>query len=51
MDCEICEKPSEATCSGLDVPALDFCRTHAEDHERTCPEVISGQAHVEYPED
>jgi hypothetical protein len=49
--CEICELPPvEARCSGLDVPSLDFCREHGQEHERICPEVAAVRATVCYLE-
>jgi len=48
--CEICEAPATHVCSGLDVPGLHFCATHAPEHARECPSVAKEQARVEEKE-
>lgn len=34
--CEVCGIPATHVCSGLDVPAVFFCREHGENHKRDC---------------
>lgn len=45
-ECEMCGKSAEYCCSGLDVPALNFCRDCARIHKRECPEVHASAAVV-----
>jgi hypothetical protein len=44
MKCEICEGRPVATCAGLDVPEVYFCKSHAEDHEQTCVDIKAGRS-------
>ena len=48
MSCEVCQKPTEARCSGLDVPSLDFCALHAEEHEKSCLDILRGAARIDW---
>lgn len=47
--CEVCERPSEETCSGLDTPELRFCAKDAREHEATCPHIKDGTAAMSRP--
>lgn len=35
MHCEVCGIPATHVCSGLEVPAVYFCREHGEAHTKT----------------
>jgi len=44
--CEVCLAQATHVCSGLDVPALNFCAIHAAEHKKSCPDVLRGAAEV-----
>lgn len=44
--CEVCGQAATCECSGLDVPALNFCEQHGKEHESECPDVKRGVAWI-----
>ena len=50
-NCEICGRPGESNCSGLNVPMLWFCEEHGQQHAKICPEVRAGKSALTTPAD
>ena len=44
--CEVCQKPADGCCSGLDVPELHFCDRHLVEHAAQCPDVKAGRSWI-----
>lgn len=42
--CEYCGQRATHTCSGLDIPAVDFCAECAPKHAATCEHITRGES-------
>lgn len=47
MACEVCGAPTTCRCAGLDVPTLDFCDVHGDEHARACKDIKRGAARMD----